>query len=134
MADNLEAALEAIRLTQEYAQLPAIEGWTWFDFYRKHRPEDAERLRHEWEAQRAVNAPDSHALDQSRRVLLEAVVYRAGHQYLYETSPTFRATVTALVDTVPGLVAFLATEAAKRDRETATLLRLMETPPPRTEG
>lgn len=40
--------LEAIRLTQEYAQLPAVDGWSWFDAYRSRRPEDAERLRQEW--------------------------------------------------------------------------------------
>lgn len=44
--------LEAIRLTQEYAQLPAIPGWSWYDAYRYHRPEDAERLRQEWERHR----------------------------------------------------------------------------------
>jgi hypothetical protein len=43
-----EEALEAIRFTQEYAQLPAIDGWSWWDVYRKYRPEDAVRLHHEW--------------------------------------------------------------------------------------
>jgi len=55
--DDLEGALEAIRLTQEYAQLPCIDGWSWWDCYRQHRPEDAERLRREWQrydANRAV--------------------------------------------------------------------------------
>jgi len=46
---DLDEALEAIRLTQEYTQLPCVDGWSWWDFYRKHRPEDAERLRLEWE-------------------------------------------------------------------------------------
>lgn len=41
---DLDEALEAIRLTQEYTQLPAHEGWTWFDVYRKHRPEAAHLL------------------------------------------------------------------------------------------
>jgi len=49
MNADLEEALEAIRFTQEYAQLPCIDGWSWWDFYRKHRPADAERLRREWE-------------------------------------------------------------------------------------
>lgn len=46
---STEELLEAIRLTQEYAQLPALPGWTWYDTYRRWRPEDAERLRREWE-------------------------------------------------------------------------------------
>lgn len=41
--------LEAIRLTQEYAQLPALDGWSWWDVYSRHRPGDAQRLRAEWE-------------------------------------------------------------------------------------
>lgn len=48
--DNaVEELLEAIRLTQEHAQHPAIEGWSWYDTYRKYRPEDAERLREYWQ-------------------------------------------------------------------------------------
>ena len=47
--DDVEELLEAIRLTQEYAQLPALEGWTWYDTYRKYRPKDAERLRAYWQ-------------------------------------------------------------------------------------
>lgn len=49
---DIEQALEAIRLTQEYAQLPCVDGWSWWDFYRKHRPEDAARLKQEYEAYR----------------------------------------------------------------------------------
>lgn len=45
----IERLLEAIRLTQEYAQLPALPGWSWFDIYRELRPDDAERLHREWE-------------------------------------------------------------------------------------
>lgn len=45
----VEELLEAIRLTQEYAQHPAVEGWSWYDTYRKYRPKDAERLREYWQ-------------------------------------------------------------------------------------
>lgn len=45
---DLEEALEAIRLTQEYTMLPCREGWSWWDFYKKHRPNDARRLQKEW--------------------------------------------------------------------------------------
>lgn len=30
---------EALRLTVEYAQLPARPGWSWFDTLSKYRPE-----------------------------------------------------------------------------------------------
>jgi len=39
--------LEALRLTQEYALHPAIEGWSWWDAYRRHA--DAEQVAY-WEA------------------------------------------------------------------------------------
>jgi len=45
----IEELLESIRLTQEYAQNPAVEGWSWYDTYKKYRPEDAERLRAYWQ-------------------------------------------------------------------------------------
>lgn len=48
MNKDLNEALEAIRFTQEYAQLPCVDGWSWWDFYKKHRPKDADRLRGEW--------------------------------------------------------------------------------------
>lgn len=34
VADDLA---EAVRLTEEYAQLPAIQGWSWFDAFRRYR-------------------------------------------------------------------------------------------------
>lgn len=49
-SERVERLLEAIRLTQEYAQLPAVEGWSWYDAYRELRPDDARRLQREWEA------------------------------------------------------------------------------------
>ena len=58
---QVEAALEAIRLTQEYVQLPCVDGWSWWDFYRTHRPEDAERLRREWERHAALAGPVAEA-------------------------------------------------------------------------
>ena len=58
---QVEAALEAIRLTQEYVQLPCVDGWSWWDFYRTHRPEDAERLRREWERHAALTGPVAEA-------------------------------------------------------------------------
>lgn len=51
----LVEALEAIRFTQEYAQLPCVDGWSWWDFYKKYRPDDAKRLKNEWEAFKAVD-------------------------------------------------------------------------------
>lgn len=53
-AEVIEELLEAIRKTQEYIQLPALEGWTWYNAYRKYRPKDAERLRVEWERHKAT--------------------------------------------------------------------------------
>lgn len=44
----VDELLEAIRLTQEHAQFPCLPGWSWWDAYRKHRPEDAARLEREW--------------------------------------------------------------------------------------
>ena len=32
--------VEAIRLTNEYSLLPAIDGWSWWDAYRKHAHPD----------------------------------------------------------------------------------------------
>lgn len=52
----VEELLEAIRLTQEYAQFPCLPGWDWWDAYIKHRPNDAARLYHEWRmAERSVS-------------------------------------------------------------------------------
>ena len=45
---TIDGLLEAIRLTQEYVQLPAVDGWSWWDVYRRHRPRDANRLRRDW--------------------------------------------------------------------------------------
>jgi hypothetical protein len=44
---DLEEGLEAVRITQEYIQLPCVDGWLWWEFYKKHRPEDAMRLAEE---------------------------------------------------------------------------------------
>lgn len=63
-----ERLLEAIRLTQEYAQLPAIAGWSWYDAYRAHRPEDAGRLHAEWLEHR-----DAESGDAARRPVPEDV-------------------------------------------------------------
>lgn len=41
----VEELTEAIRLTQEYIDLPALEGWSWYDALKKYAPEKAERLR-----------------------------------------------------------------------------------------
>ena len=30
--------INAIRLTQEYSQLPAVEGWSWYDALNKYAP------------------------------------------------------------------------------------------------
>ena len=30
--------INAIRLTQEYSQLPAVEGWSWYDALKKYAP------------------------------------------------------------------------------------------------
>lgn len=49
LASVREELLEVIRLTQEYVMLPPLEGWSWWDAYSKHRPNDAERLRREWQ-------------------------------------------------------------------------------------
>ena len=31
--------IRAIRLTQEYIQLPAVDGWSWYDALKKYAPE-----------------------------------------------------------------------------------------------
>jgi len=46
--------IQAIVWTQEYAQLPAIEGWSWYDALVKYAPGQAERLRLEWERDEAI--------------------------------------------------------------------------------
>lgn len=46
--------IEAIRLTQEYTSLPALEGWTWYDVLRKHDPDLAFYLKKQWEAKSAT--------------------------------------------------------------------------------
>jgi hypothetical protein len=39
---------EALRLTAEYAMLPPIEGWSWWDAFSKYAPVDAELYRAQW--------------------------------------------------------------------------------------
>lgn len=43
VADLHSAAVDelctALRLTAEYGSLPAMEGWSWYDALRKHRPD-----------------------------------------------------------------------------------------------
>lgn len=61
--DAVRELLEAIRLTQEYVQLPPLEGWTWFDAYSRWRPADATRLYREWSGARGgalSTAGDEH--------------------------------------------------------------------------
>lgn len=36
--------IQAIRLTQEYSQLPAVKGWEWYDALEKHSPETLAHL------------------------------------------------------------------------------------------
>lgn len=47
--DAIEELTEAIRLTQEYIQLPAEEGWSWYDALKKYAPEKADYLRAQWD-------------------------------------------------------------------------------------
>lgn len=44
--------VDAIRLTQEYTQLPALEGWSWYDALTRHAPDVAEKLRSAWQETR----------------------------------------------------------------------------------
>lgn len=46
---NVDDLVDAIRLTQEYAQLPAISGWSWYDALARHAPDVAAQLRADWE-------------------------------------------------------------------------------------
>lgn len=49
--------IQAIIWTQEYVQMSAIEGWSWYDVLRKYAPRDAERLRREWERHENKSRP-----------------------------------------------------------------------------
>ena len=52
--------IEAIRYTQEYAMLPAIEGWSWYDALVKHAPDVAATLRADWERAQAHRPTVAH--------------------------------------------------------------------------
>lgn len=57
----IDDLVEALRLTVEYiglTALPPIEGWSWYDALRKHRPEVAEALARQ-HATRVEHAPTS---------------------------------------------------------------------------
>lgn len=41
--------VEAIRLTQEYIQLPAVPGWSWHDALARHAPEVLAQLKNQQE-------------------------------------------------------------------------------------
>lgn len=71
---STEELLEAIRLTQEYCQLPALPGWTWYDVYSKWRPEDAERLRVEWERHEDANQRMKAAAEKVRSSVQGGIV------------------------------------------------------------
>lgn len=64
---SLREALEAIRLTQEYVQLPCEPGWSWWDVYSEQRPVDAARLREEWLRTEANTTTDQPQPDAGRQ-------------------------------------------------------------------
>jgi hypothetical protein len=48
--NTIQALVEAIRVTQEYIQLPPIEGWAWYDTLRAVAPQVADQLKRDYKA------------------------------------------------------------------------------------
>ena len=49
--------IEAIRLTQEYIQLPAVEGWSWYDALRRNAPDVLMYLEQDYRRRMDLRAP-----------------------------------------------------------------------------
>jgi hypothetical protein len=47
-SEQVALLVEAIRLTQEYIQLPPIEGWAWYDTLRAVAPQIADQLKRDY--------------------------------------------------------------------------------------
>lgn len=68
--------IEAIRLTQEYALLPAIPGWSWYDALVKHAPDLAASLKADWERRESNGVREANLGYATTRQLLDEVSTR----------------------------------------------------------
>lgn len=103
---------DAIRLTAEYANLPAVEGWSWYDALRKHAPDAAERARVAWSSASttAGSLRDDEGFDLQPGITQIRVVPCDGLWWKWRADITFRGA------DVPSVYARTADRAEERAR------------------